>query len=658
MNRRARFLSVATISVLAAAGCGAGDEGRDAAEDTIVADVPADAVADPGWPLHSVTSATPMIESAVLTESHHGWKRADCALCHVPDHGGTSPRECAVCHGSNGAPNQPIGHATENCSQCHANVHEKVNPPFSGPGDCAACHRFPTADVCPEIVEFDAVVIGSGGGGLGAAARLAGQGMRVAVVERHNKVGGYMTNFVRGDFRFEVSLHAMGGFDEGSPGTREMFTELGIIDDVIPVKADAMYRTYYPGGEVFETPDGLLTYRDRLIAMFPSETEGLTRLFNDVPEMVTVLDAYMAGDETFNAYLRENPDAVGRFMEWAYGRLGDALRAYITDPKLYAILTQLASYVGVEPDNLSALYFFMMWNSYHLGGFYNFVGGSQSISDALAARIVDAGGRIFLGTRATRIVTQDGVATEVRTDGGPCLRAKWFVSNANPPQTIELLGRENVSETWAASIDAMKPGLPIVVVYLGTDRDYTPEFDGVHEILIQDTWDTNRVFDSVTECAPEKSILLIENTSIVDATAAPAGHNAISITGTVGDDCGDNWNWADHAAFMEYKDAVARTFIERAEAVLPDLSRHIVQYEVASPQTLKMFTLNPRGTIYGWHQTPEQSLLQRLPQEVPGISNLYLAGAWTFPGCGQSAVIQSGVIAADKILAADAEPAE
>jgi len=26
----------------------------------------------------------------------------------------------------------------------------------------------------------------------------------VALVERHNKVGGYMTNFVRGDFRFEV----------------------------------------------------------------------------------------------------------------------------------------------------------------------------------------------------------------------------------------------------------------------------------------------------------------------------------------------------------------------------------------------------------------------------------------------------------------------
>jgi len=50
----------------------------------------------------------------------------------------------------------------------------------------------------------------------------------------------------------------MGGFDEGNQGTRKMFEKLGIIDDVIPVKADAMYRTYYPDGETFETPDGLM----------------------------------------------------------------------------------------------------------------------------------------------------------------------------------------------------------------------------------------------------------------------------------------------------------------------------------------------------------------------------------------------------------------
>ena len=144
------------------------------------------------------------------------------------------------------------------------------------------------------------------------------------------------------------------------------------------------------------------------------------------------------------------------------------------------------------------------------------------------------------------------------------------------------------------------------------------------------------------------------NYSVLDATAAPAGKNVISITGTVGDDCFDQWGWADRGAYRDARDAVARTFIERVERVLPGLSDHIEVIEVAAPQTLRAFTGNPRGTIYGWHQTPDQSLLERPGQEVPGMANLFLAGAWTFPGCGQSAVIQSGVMAADKILEAAA----
>jgi len=64
---------------------------------------------------------------------------------------------------------------------------------------------------------------------------------------------------------------------------------------------------------------------------------------------------------------------------------------------------------------------------------------------------------------------------------------------------------------------------------------------------------------------------------------------------------------------------------------------------------MERYSLNPRGTIFGWNNTPEQSMMNRLPQETP-IDNLYLAGAWTFPGGGQSAVLVSGLGAAKLIL--------
>ena len=55
------------------------------------------------------------------------------------------------------------------------------------------------------------MIVGAGGGGLSAAARLSQAGKKVIVIEQHDKVGGYMTAFERDDYRFEVSLHAFDG---------------------------------------------------------------------------------------------------------------------------------------------------------------------------------------------------------------------------------------------------------------------------------------------------------------------------------------------------------------------------------------------------------------------------------------------------------------
>ena len=58
---------------------------------------------------------------------------------------------------------------------------------------------------------YDAVVIGAGNGGLVAAARLAKEGKKTLLIERHNLPGGFATSFVRGRFEFEASLHELCG---------------------------------------------------------------------------------------------------------------------------------------------------------------------------------------------------------------------------------------------------------------------------------------------------------------------------------------------------------------------------------------------------------------------------------------------------------------
>jgi phytoene dehydrogenase-like protein len=88
------------------------------------------------------------------------------------------------------------------------------------------------------------------------------------------------------------------------------------------------------------------------------------------------------------------------------------------------------------------------------------------------------------------------------------------------------------------------------------------------------------------------------------------------------------------------------------EPYLPGISSNIEVMEVATPRTNERFTLNPKGSLFGWANTVDQSMWNRLPQKTP-IKNLYLAGAWTLPCGGQSVVLMSGYMAANMILDED-----
>jgi len=64
---------------------------------------------------------------------------------------------------------------------------------------------------------FDAIVVGSGLGGLTAAALYARAGHRVLVLERNDALGGAATIYRHGPLAIEVSLHEIDGLDQDDP---------------------------------------------------------------------------------------------------------------------------------------------------------------------------------------------------------------------------------------------------------------------------------------------------------------------------------------------------------------------------------------------------------------------------------------------------------
>ena len=657
MNIQSRWPWVLILTCFAAfcASCsGGGDDDDDAntSDDDTGGDDSAD---DDSSPVDAVSSATPGVKSVILTESHSGWKNADCTSCHANAHDqGYAGGECSLCHGSNGAPTRVSGHANDSCSDCHAEAHAGSN--FRSPSDCRMCHGYEnvTSPDCASTESFDVVVIGAGGGGLSAAAKLARNGMSVAVLEQNSRVGGCMGMIHRGDYNMEIGLHALDGLDPPDGMNRKLFEDLGILDKITPVKLDPMYVATYPDHQVI-VPADVEAYRQVLKTTFPDESANIDRLWNDTADYDLVFNAMYNLIEgvtlTDLITIITHAGTAIRLLQIKDRSLSDVLSDYTSNQQLVAVWSTLSLFLGVEPSRVSALMFIVMWNDYHRHGYYYFEGGSGSVADAMAQVVEENGGTIRLGARATKIDITDGKATLVRTQDDGCFAARYVVSNANAPATIKnMVGAEYFPADYISALDNMTVGLSTFTVYLGVDHDYGKIFGGSHEIMFSDTYDTDENMNYIYNGDLDHTPGAVGNYSVVDPLAAPAGKNSIQLITILPYDWQDNWHWNEnYDDYVDLKTETAQRLIARAEQYLPGLSDHIEVMEVGTPRTVEGYTLNPRGTIFGWDHTIDQSLDHRLKNQTP-IDNLYLAGAWSFPGAGQSAVIISGSLVAGMIL--------
>ncbi|UCD85439.1 MAG: NAD(P)/FAD-dependent oxidoreductase [Deltaproteobacteria bacterium] len=507
----------------------------------------------------------------------------------------------------------------------------------------------------PEGKEkWEVVIVGAGAGGLGAGATLSRAGVKPLILEQHDKPGGYMTNFERGDYRFEVSLHMIDGLDPGGM-TRELFEKLGILDRVQPVKFDPLYRSVHPD-IIIDVPADIDEYLNILKKRFPQEAEGITRLFQsffDIGDDITGLSQLM--DQHF--LLRWPKYPLVPLLYWDFFKdrnatIDEIVYRHISDPKAVSVILQLAGFMGTPPSRSPGVMTAVMMDSYHRHGVYHFIGGSQSVSNALAAVIRGNGGEIRLNTLVKKILIQDGRAVGVRTEDGQEIYADYIISNANGYATyLELVGEEHLKPEYVEYVKGLEPGLSATEVFLGLDLDLKKAGLGeIGEIFYSPTYDVEEAWKNIDAMDIEKMPMVIALMSNTDPTCAPPGKSVVIITTGGVYDWQNRWRIDEgYEAYRELKEEVADRMIAVAEKFIPGLRDAIEEIEVGTPLTMERYTLNYKGSIIGWAPTPEQTMLKRMKQKGP-IDRLYLAGAWTFPCGGQSACLNSGHNAAKMIL--------
>lgn len=597
--------------------------------------------------LDAITSATPGVSEVILAESHgEGWKRTDCKSCHDTVHtsGYIGAGDCSHCHGSNGAPLRPSGHDDGKCSDsgCHT---AETNVPGHGldgltvPNDCRGCHRYEKpvdAGSCTHIEDYEVIVVGAGGGGLAAAAMLAKQDVNVLLIEQSYKTGGAMVNFNRGDYRFEASLHATDGL------TMPMaLSALGIADQVELAESEIMYRNIFPDSTI-DIPADVGEYRALLKKEFPDSADGVDSLLDAFDAAYTSYDFSAFAGLTVTEVLAQHGIQKGT--------------------PIFAVLTALCSFLAGGPDELPAGLFIGMWNSYHAAGYMYPLGGSQAITTVLTNSILDNFGTIKLHTLVDKIVIEGGKATGVHTQNGGCYNAPYVISNVNLPDTyLKLIGQENLPAALVAQVEAREPAPSNTMLYLGVNDDYSDIFPAnAHELFVFLGYDMEDLNMDLDKCDPQSQGFAISNYTMLDPGSAPAGKSVIVVSSVVGYDCNNRWELeASYQRYKELKQEFADQYLPRLEEYLPGISTKIEVMEVATPQTIERYTLNPRGSWEGFDDIPQDQgdnpmNMMADANHLTPIPNLFITGGWATEGA-QALVLNSGVTAARLVTTAMAE---
>jgi all-trans-retinol 13,14-reductase len=476
--------------------------------------------------------------------------------------------------------------------------------------------------------EYDAIIVGSGIGGLTCGALLSKRGYKVLVLEQHHQVGGYCSSFKRGGFVFNAGVEDVSGLWERGPITY-LLRELGLKRDDLFVRNT---RRYIFKGEAIDAPHTLEGFVRLLSEKFPDEMEGIYAFFDEARKAYeecyreaevygTPLPAELIvkvfGERKLLNYPKEHP----HFYDWINKSFKQKLDEHFKNEDLKALLCALLAYVGTTPDKALASSALTACVSYYLHGGYSIKGGAQSLANALKRVIESNGGKVLLSHRVNKILIEGGMIRGVRVKD-KVFRSPIVVANANAKTTfLELIGEENLDKKFVDYIKGLKMSLSCFMTFLGVDMDLSNL-----PTLIKDLDDGY-------------GIIINSN---ADPSLAPRGKASVTLITLA--------NYRDFPArgtkeYLQKKRELAEALIKKAEKLIPNLSKHIIVQDAATPRTFERYTSMPEGAIYAF----DQSMGVKRPYFKTPIKGLYLVGASTFPGGGIEAVVISGMICANDI---------
>lgn len=503
---------------------------------------------------------------------------------------------------------------------------------------------------------FDAIVIGSGIGGLTAASLLARHaGQRVLVLERHYTAGGFTHVFHRPGYEWDVGVHYIGQVNDPASPVRAIFdhlTEGNLRWNAMP----DVYDRVILGGREYEFLSGVERFRDRLRQYFPSEGPAIDGYFRAVRSCAKSSGLFFAS-KAVPGPIERVAGALMRapFLRRAGRTTGDTLAGLGCSRELAGVLTGQWGDYGLPPGRSSFGIHAIVAEHYFNGAAYP-AGGAGAILESMLPGIETAGGKLLVSADVKEVVVDHGRAVGVRMQDGREFHAATVISDAGAANTYgRLLPRVRETQEVMRKIERIPPSMAHVSLYVGLKS--TSEELGIAPtnlwICPGPDHDANVSQAEASRDAP-LPVVFISFPSAKDPsfTSRCPGRATIEVVAPAPFTWFEKWvgtRWKHRGdEYEELKAGWTERLKNELERAVPQVLGRIDCCELSTPLSTRSFTNHQSGEIYGLAPVPERFQLNCLGARTP-VGGLYLTGA-DVTTAGVAGAMMGGVVTASAIL--------